>query len=94
MTPVPSPSSPRSSATAQVYGVCIVTLSAATVQAVCDFLGLEYCDILINGDLLDCDVWDRRIMGTRHERDRQLQNFYVALELARSLGPQAAGSAT
>ena len=33
-------------------------------------------------DLLDAPEWDRRILGEEGEKDHQLSNFLVALEIA------------
>lgn len=63
-------------------GCISVEMECAGVQAMCDFRGLEYYDFLINGDLLDSEEWDRRILGNDEERNHQLKNFYTALELA------------
>lgn len=63
-------------------GCIAVEMECAGVQAVCDFRGLEYYDFLISGDLLDSQEWDRRILGNDQERNHQLKNFYIALELA------------
>lgn len=63
-------------------GCISVEMECAGVQAMCDLRGLEYYDFLINGDLLDSEEWDRRILGNDEERNHQLKNFYIALELA------------
>lgn len=63
-------------------GCIAVEMECAGVQAVCDFRGLEYYNFLISGDLLDSLEWDRRILGNDEERNHQLKNFYIALELA------------
>jgi hypothetical protein len=57
-------------------------MECAGVQAACDFRALEYYNFLIGGDLLDSQEWDRRILGNDEERNHQLKNFYIALELA------------
>ena len=66
-------------------GCVAVEMECAGVQAVCDYRGLEFYDFLINGDLLDCDRWDQRILGTDTEAGHQLRCFYAALDLAASL---------
>lgn len=63
-------------------GCIAVEMECAGVQAVCDFRDLEFYNFLISGDLLDAPEWDRRILGTTEERNHQLSNFYVALEIA------------
>lgn len=62
-------------------GCIAVEMECAGVQAVCDFRGLEYYDFLFSGDLLDSQEWDTRILGGDEERNHQLKNFYIALEL-------------
>jgi len=63
-------------------GCIAVEMECAGAQAVCDFRKLEYYDFLISGDLLDSPEWDRRILGSDEERNYQLKNFYIALEVA------------
>jgi len=63
-------------------GCIAVEMECAGVQAVCDFRGLEYYSFLISADLLDCQEWDKRILGEDEETKHQLRNFYIALELA------------
>jgi uridine phosphorylase len=63
-------------------GCIAVEMECAGLQAVCDFRGLELYSFLISGDLLDAPEWDRRILGDEEEKNHQLNNFYIALELA------------
>lgn len=66
-------------------GCIAVEMECAGAQAVCDYLGVEYYDFFLNGDLLDSEVWDGRIMGSDTERKAHLSCFDLALELALSL---------
>lgn len=63
-------------------GCLTVEMECAGAQAICDYRGIEYYDFLISGDLLDAPEWDRRMLGGQEERNHQLKNFYIALELA------------
>lgn len=63
-------------------GCISVEMECAGVQAVCDFRGLDLYYFFISGDLLDAPEWDRRILGNGQERNHQLSNFYIALEIA------------
>jgi hypothetical protein len=50
----------------------------------CDYRGLEYYTFFYSGDLLDAPKWEQRILGNGAEKDHQLANFMVALEIAKS----------
>lgn len=63
-------------------GCISVEMECAGIQAVCDFRGLEFYNFLISSDMLDCDEWERRILGCDEEHSHQLNSFYIALELA------------
>jgi len=63
-------------------GCIAVEMECAGVQAVCNFRNLDLYDFLISGDLLDAPDWDRRILGRDEERNHQLLNFYIALDIA------------
>ncbi len=62
-------------------GCIAVEMECASMQAVCDFRGLDLYYYLISGDLLDCEEWDMRILGDDEEKKHQLKNFYIALEM-------------
>lgn len=63
-------------------GCIAVEMECAGLQAVCDFRGLDFYPFFFSGDLLDSDEWESRILGGDTESNHQLQNFYIALELA------------
>lgn len=63
-------------------GCIAVDMESASAQAVCNFRDIDFFVFFISGDLLDSSVWDRRILGMPEEKDQQLNNFYIALELA------------
>lgn len=75
-------------------GCIAVEMECAGVQAVCDFRKLELYNFLISGDLLDAPEWEKRILGSEEEKNRQLSSFYVALELAGRITPFAAAPAS
>ena len=52
------------------------------IQSLCDFKGLEYYTFFYTGDLLDAPQWEQRILSNDLEKDHQLTNFLVALEIA------------
>lgn len=64
-------------------GCIAVDMECAGLQALCDFRGLEYYTFFYSGDLLDAPQWEQRILGNEAEKDHQLSNFLVALEIAR-----------
>lgn len=66
-------------------GCIAVDMECSGLQALCDFRGLEYYPFFIGSDLLDCEEWDRRILGLDDEKMHQLKNFYIALEVAAAL---------
>ncbi|MBP7177305.1 MAG: nucleoside phosphorylase [Thermoclostridium sp.] len=63
-------------------GCIAVDMEASAIQALCDFKKLEYYTFFYTGDLLDAPKWDKRILAGELERDHQLSNFVVALEIA------------
>lgn len=63
-------------------GCLTVEMECAGAQAVCNYRKVDFYNFLISGDLLDSPEWDRRILGGEEERNHQLKNFYIALELA------------
>lgn len=63
-------------------GCIAVDMECAGVQAVCNYRELDFYDFLISGDLLDAPDWERRILGSDEEATHQLNNFYIALEIA------------
>ncbi len=65
-------------------GCIAVDMECAGLQALCDFRGLEYYTFFYAGDLLDAPKWEQRILGLGAEKDHQLANFMVALEIAKS----------
>lgn len=67
-------------------GCIAVDMEASGIQALCDFKGLQYYTFFYTGDLLDAPVWDKRILMNELERDHQLRNFMVALEIAVRVG--------
>lgn len=66
-------------------GCIAVEMECAAVQAVCNYKGFEFYNFLLSGDLLDCEEWDKRILGQDSEKDYQLKSFLIALELALAL---------
>ncbi|NLC31948.1 MAG: nucleoside phosphorylase [Clostridiales bacterium] len=63
-------------------GCIAVDMECSGIQALCDFKELQYYTFFYTGDLLDAPVWDQRILLGELERDHQLRNFVVALEIA------------
>lgn len=63
-------------------GCLAVEMEVAGVQAVCDFYGLELCNFLMTGDVLDLPDWDRAGLA---EANHCLDNFRLALETAISI---------
>ncbi len=51
----------------------------------CDFRGYQYYTFFYTGDLLDAPEWEQRILANELEKEHQLLNFQVALEIARRL---------
>lgn len=66
-------------------GCIAVDMECAGLQAMCDFRGYQYYTFFYTGDLLDAPEWEQRILGNELEKDHQLANFQVALEIARRL---------
>jgi nucleoside phosphorylase len=66
-------------------GCIAVDMECSGLQALCDFRGLEYYTFFYSGDLLDAPKWEQRILGLGAEKDHQLANFMVALEIAKSV---------
>ena len=65
-------------------GCISVEMECASVQAMCDFRGLDVYFFFTSGDLLDAPQWDERvkknqIKHTQHDAG----HFHIALELAR-----------
>lgn len=67
----------------QQEGCIAVDMECSGLQALCDFRGFSYYTFFYSGDLLDAPAWEQRILGNNHEVDHQLNNFLVALEIAR-----------
>ncbi len=67
-------------------GCIAVDMECSGLQALCDFKGLDYYTFFYTGDLLDAPQWEQRILGNDLERDHQLTNFLVALEIASRVG--------
>ena len=67
-------------------GCIAVDMECSGIQALCDFKKLQYYTFFYTGDLLDAPVWDQRILMGELERDHQLRNFVVALEIAARVG--------
>lgn len=64
-------------------GCISVEMECSSMQAVCDFRGLELYYFLTSGDLLDAPEWDERHVsgeyaGTQHDT----RHFDIAIELA------------
>lgn len=66
-------------------GCIAVDMECSGIQALCDFKKLQYYTFFYTGDLLDAPKWDKRILMGELERDHQLRNFVVALEIAAKL---------
>lgn len=64
-------------------GCIAADMECAGLQALCDFRGYEYYTFFYSGDLLDAPRWEQRILGNGLEKDHQLSNFLVALEIAK-----------
>lgn len=67
-------------------GCIAVDMECSGMQALCDFKGLEYYTFFYTGDLLDAPQWEQRILSNELEKDHQLSNFLVALEIAGRVG--------
>lgn len=63
-------------------GCIAVDMECAGLQALCDFRGFEYYTFFYSGDLLDAPAWQQRILSADGERDHQLANLVVGLEIA------------
>ena len=66
-------------------GCIAVDMECAGLQAMCDWRGYQYYTFFYTGDLLDAPSWEQRILANELEKDHQLLNFQVALEIARRL---------
>ena len=69
----------------QAEGCIAVDMECSGLQALCDFRGFSYTTFFYTGDLLDAPEWEQRILGDSSEKDHQLRNFKVALQIARRL---------
>lgn len=67
-------------------GCIAVDMECSGLQAMCDFQGYEYFTFFYSGDLLDAPEWEQRILCSEAEKDHQLRNFLVALEIAKRVG--------
>ena len=67
-------------------GCIAVDMECSGIQALCDFKGYEYYTFFYTGDLLDAPQWEKRILCNELEKDHQLSNFLVALEIAARVG--------
>ena len=65
-------------------GCIAVEMEVSACQAVCDFRGYEFYNFLYRADNLDCDKWDRGILGLI-SLDARLKNFSVALLIAKQI---------
>ena len=65
-----------------LWGCIAVDMECSGLQAVCDYRGYEYYTFFYTGDLLDAPEWEQRILANEAEKDHQLSNFLVALEIA------------
>lgn len=63
-------------------GCIAVDMECSGLQALCDFKGVDYYTFFYTGDLLDAPKWEQRILCNELEKDHQLTNFLVALEIA------------
>ena len=64
-------------------GGCIaVEMECASVQAVCDFRGVEFYNFLKSGDLLDAPEWDPRSELGNNGSQHDPRYFMMALDLA------------
>ncbi len=64
-------------------GCIAVDMECSGLQALCDFKAYSYYTFFYSGDLLDAPQWDQRILCNDAEASHQLQNFLVALEIAK-----------
>ncbi len=64
-------------------GCIAVDMECSGLQALCDFHGFDYYTFFYSGDLLDAPAWEQRILCNDSEIDHQLNNFLVALEIAK-----------
>ncbi len=67
-------------------GCIAVDMECSGLQALCDFRGFEYYTFFYTGDLLDAPAWEQRILSNDGERDHQLANMLVGLEIALRVG--------
>lgn len=66
-------------------GCIAVDMECSGLQALCDFRGFSYYTFFYTGDLLDAPEWEQRILADASEKDHQLRNFLVALEIAQRI---------
>ncbi len=63
-------------------GCIAVEMESASVQAVCDFRGVEFYNFLKSGDLLDAPEWDPRSECGNNGSQHDPRYFLMALDLA------------
>lgn len=63
-------------------GCIAVEMECASVQAVCDFRGVEFYNFLKSGDLLDAPEWDSRSELGNNGSQHDPRYFMIALDLA------------
>lgn len=63
-------------------GCIAVEMECASVQAVCDFRGVEFYNFLKSGDLLDAPEWDPRSEFGNNGSQHDPRYFMMALDLA------------
>jgi len=63
-------------------GCIAVEMECASVQAVCDFRGVEFYNFLKSGDLLDAPEWDPRSELGNNGSQHDPRYFMMALDLA------------
>jgi len=63
-------------------GCIAVEMECASVQAVCDFRGVEFYDFLKSGDVLDAPEWDPRSESGNNGSQHDPRYFMMALDLA------------
>ncbi|NLW70761.1 MAG: nucleoside phosphorylase [Eubacteriaceae bacterium] len=63
-------------------GCIAVEMECASVQAVCDFRGVQFYNFLKSGDLLDAPEWDKRSEFGNNGSQHDPGYFMIALELA------------
>lgn len=69
-------------------GAICVEMEAASIQAVCDFRGIELFNFFYAADNLDSEVWDKRsLMGTTRLNEK-MAVVELALELASKINEE------